>query len=176
MKRIMKFAGIIAASAALIVCCSKEASYDTPETNPTTQQQADDQGETGLSYVPGQVLSSFGARFENGAKTKVSISIGEENATLAFEGGVDPDAVLVVSGSNTAKYVYDGEKFVPDSDALVLDTDVTVYYPFDEFTLDGSNNVVFTMPAAVADLADLGDKNPLAAQLSGNDTDGYTAT
>ena len=174
----MKFAGIIAASAALMVCCSKEASYDDVATDPSTQQPADDQGDTNPSIVSGEVLDSFGAKFENDENTKVSILIDEVNAkaTLAFEDG---DAVLVVSGSNTAIYVYDydGEKFVPDSKStpLTLKENVEVYYPYDEFKLDGSS-VVFTMPDAVADIYDLGDKNPLAAQLSGNDTDGYTAT
>lgn len=159
----MKFAGIIAASAALMVCCSKDASYDDVATDPSTQQQ----GDTNPSIVSGEVLDSFGAKFENDVNTKVSITIDKEKAKakLDFEGGVDPDAVLVVSGSSTAKYVYDGEKFVPDSTPLTLDENVEVYYPFDEFKLDDSNNVVFTMPAAVTDLSDLGTKNPLAGKI-----------
>ena len=175
----MKFAGIIAASAALMVCCSKEASYDDVATDPSTQQPADDQGDTNPSIVSGEVLDSFGAKFENDKfendeNTKVSILIDEANAeaTLNFEDG---DAVLVVSGATSAAYQYDGTKFVPIVDPVTLDTDVTVYYPASAFALSGSD-VVFTMPAAVADLADLGAKNPLAAQLSGDDTNGYTAT
>ena len=168
MKRIMKFAGIIAASAALMVCCSKEASYDDVATDPSTQQPADDQGDTNPSIVSGEVLDSFGAKFENDVNMNVSISIGSKDATLDFD---DRDSVLVVSGSYTAKYVYDGEKFVPDSTPLPLDENVEVYYPYGEFELDGSD-VVFTMPAAVENLDDLGAKNPLAAQLSSDDTNG----
>ncbi len=162
MKRIMKFAGIIAASAALIVCCSKEASYDTPETNPTTQQQADDQGETGLSYVPGEVLASFSADFENDAATKVAFDeIGASTATLSFRDG---DKVLVRSDSETKVYVYDTDKFTPESDGIAITDGIEVYYPANEFARSG-DNIVFTMPAAVTDLSDLGTKNPLAGKI-----------
>ena len=163
MKRIMKFAGIIAASAALMVCCSKEASYDDVATDPSTQQPADDQGDTNPSIVSGEVLDSFGVTFEG--QTKVSVDIG--TGATAIE---DKDEALVfVDKSNYATYIY-----VESESAFVLKSGETpialtaaagVYYPANEFAVSGED-VKFIMPAGIEATGDLGAIVPMAGVIA----------
>ena len=167
MNNTFKFVGLLAVYVVLLLACNKEAAID--EVHPANGQLTDTPG---VSYTSGEILTSFSAKFENGLKTKVGINIGDDKASLSFK---TDDEVLVVSGTASASYKYDGNEFVAVDTPITLSTSVSVYYPVSEFTFDGTN-VVFTMPAAVTDIADLGVKVPLAAQLTGSDTEGYTAT
>lgn len=159
----MKFAGIIAASAALMVCCSKEASYDDVATDPSTQQPADDQGDTNPSIVSGEVLDSFGVTFEG--QTKVSVDLG--TGTTAIED--EDEALVFVDGSNYATYIYDESEsaFVLKSGEthIALTAAARVYYPANEFEVSGED-VKFIMPAGIEATGDLGAIAPMAGVIA----------
>ena len=156
MRNTVKFFGLIALAAVLFGCEKKiDPVNDTPKDN--TEQQTD------LSqYDPGEYLVSFGATIEN-PETKAVITIGDTQATVAFEKG---DEVLAVSGSESKTYVYNAteSKFLPAAEPLSYsENDILFYYPASCFDAKG----VFTMPDAATGLADLGDKAPMAAKIAG---------
>ncbi|MBQ3711699.1 MAG: hypothetical protein II891_04815 [Bacteroidales bacterium] len=146
-----------------MVCCSKEASYDDVATDPSTQQPADDQGDTNPSIVSGEVLDSFGVTFEG--QTKVLVDLG--TGTTAIE---DKDEALVfVNGSKYATYIYDESKsaFVLKSGEtpIALTAAASVYYPANEFEVSGEN-VLFVMPGGIVASGDLGAIAPMAGVIA----------
>ena len=174
MKKMMKLFGLIALSA-VAFSCSKEVSQDitAPEGNGPEEQTAP---ATEKPVADGNVLTSFSVTFENdaaGAKTKVSVDLGSGETDIE-----EGDLVLVVSGSSSATYQYDGEKFVPETEGgeITIDADAGagVYYPAGEFELNTTNSqVLFTMPSAIVAGGDFGAINPMAGQITGSEGD-YT--
>ena len=161
MKKTMKFIGLIA-MAALLFSCEKK-NIDTPVENPQETETPSDLSQ----YDPNEYLVRFGATIES-AQTKAEINI--ESGAVAFETG---DKVRAVSGTNSSIYVYDkdAEQFNPESEPLKYSTDdILFYYPADNFDASG----VFNMPEAAADLADLGDKAPMAATATAGETASVT--
>ena len=169
MKKMMKLFGLIALSA-VAFSCSKEVSQDitAPEGNGPEEQTAP---ATEKPVADGNVLTSFSVTFENdaaGAKTKVSVDLGSGETDIE-----EGDLVLVVSGSSSATYQYDGEKFVPETEGGEITIDAYagagVYYPAGEFELNTTNSqVVFTMPSAIVAGGDFGAINPMVGQITGS--------
>lgn len=167
MKKTLKLFGLVALSA-FVFSCTKETALDIEKENitPADEQQAETPDTPVIPATDGGLLTSFGVTFEGhqDADTKVTVDLGE--GTTAIENG---DEVLVyVSASNKAVYAYnkDESKFELSSGGPVtLDAPASVFYPADEFDEETG---VFTMPAAVTDLEDLGDKAPMAGQIEGS--------
>ncbi len=159
MKKTLKFIGLFAMAAVLFSCEKKvDPVNDTPK-NP------EEQGIDLSQFDPSEYLVSFGATIE-APQTKATITIGNTEASVEFD---DNDEVLVVSGGNSATYVYNknGNQFTPEGEPLKYSTDeILFYYPAGNFNTSG----VFTMPDAAADLADLGDKAPMAAKAAAGET------
>ena len=159
MKKTLKFIGLFAMAAVLFSCEKKvDPVNDTPK-NP------EEQGIDLSQFDPSEYLVRFGATIE-APQTKATITIGNTEASVEFD---DNDEVLVVSGGNSATYVYnkDADQFTPDGEPLKYSTDeILFYYPAGNFNTSG----VFTMPDAAADLADLGDKAPMAAKSAAGET------
>ncbi len=159
MKKTLKFIGLFAMAAVLFSCEKKvDPTVDTPK-------DPEQQGVDLSKYNPDEYLVSFGATIE-APQTKATITIGNTEASVEFD---DNDKVLVVSGGNSATYAYnkDADQFTPEGEPLKYSTDeILFYYPADNFNTSG----VFTMPDAVADLADLGDKAPMAAKSAAGET------
>lgn len=167
MKKTLKLFGLVALSA-FVFSCTKETALDIEKDNitPADEQQAETPDTPVIPATDGGLLTSFGVTFEGqkDADTKVTVNLGD--GTTAIENG---DEVLVyVSASNKAVYAYnkDESKFELSSGGPVtLDAPASVFYPADEFDEETG---VFTMPAAVTDLEDLGDKAPMAGQIEGS--------
>ena len=167
MKKTLKLFGLVALSA-FVFSCTKETALDIEKENitPADEQQAETPDSPVIPATDGGLLTSFGVTFEGqqDADTKVTVDLGE--GTTAIENG---DEVLVyVSASNKAVYAYnkDESKFELSSGGPVtLDAPASVFYPAGEFN---NETGVFTMPAAVTDLEDLGDKAPMAGQIEGS--------
>ena len=110
-------------------------------------------------YDASKFLVSFTGTLE---QTKVTVNLDE--GSLAWEAG---DKVLVQAAAGTAQYQYntDGKFYPVDEDNLLALTEgetVHMYYPYDAFTVNGTQ-AVYTMDEGVMGVEDLGDKNPLAA-------------
>ncbi len=162
MKKTLKFIGLFAMAAVLFSCEKKvDPTVDTPK-------DPEQQGVDLSKYNPDEYLVSFGATIE-APQTKATITIGNTEASVEFD---DNDKVLVVSGGSSATYVYNkggatDNKFYPESEPLqYTEGDILFYYPASCFSTEG----VFTMPLAAADLADLGDKAPMAAKSAAGET------
>lgn len=159
MKKTLKFIGLIAMAAVLFSCEKKN--IDTPVKNPQETETPSD-----LSQLdPSKYLLSFGATIESPA-TKATIDFEEDlkEAKVTFDKN---DEVLVVSGTETATYHFDGTQFIPnqpESPLAIDENGMTVYYPSSEFSVSEST-VTFSMPGPVEDLEDLGKKAPMAAQI-----------
>ena len=167
MKKTLKLFGLVALSA-FVFSCTKETALDIEKENitPADEQQAETPDTPVIPATDGGLLTSFGVTFEGqqDADTKVTVNLG--NGTTAIENG---DEVLVyVSASNKAVYAYNEaeSKFELSSGGPVtLDAPASVFYPATEFDEETG---VFTMPAAVTDLENLGDKAPMAGQIEGS--------
>lgn len=173
MKKTLKLFGLVALSA-FAFSCTKETALDIEKENitPADEQQAETPDTPVIPATDGGLLTSFGVTFEGqqDADAKVTVDLGE--GTTAIENG---DEVLVyVSASNKAVYAYNkGEsKFELSSGGPVtLDAPASVFYPADEFNEETG---VFTMPAAVTSIEDLGDKAPMAGQIEEGTAGAYT--
>ena len=167
MKKTLKLFGLVALSA-FVFSCTKETALDIEKENitPADEQQAETPDTPVIPATDGGLLTSFGVTFEGqkDADTKVTVNLGD--GTTAIENG---DEVLVyVSASNKAVYAYNEaeSKFELSSGGPVtLDAPASVFYPAGEFN---NETGVFTMPAAVTDLENLGDKAPMAGQIEGS--------
>lgn len=165
MKKTLKLFGLVALSA-FVFSCTKETALDIEKENitPADEQQAETPDNPVIPATDGGLLTSFGVTFEGqqDADTKVSINLG--SGVTAIEDG---DEVLVyVSETNKATYKYNKGKFEFSEGAPVtLDAPASVFYPAGEFN---NETGVFTMPAAVTSLEDLGDKAPMAGQIEGS--------
>lgn len=167
MKKTLKLFGFVALSA-FVFSCTKETALDIEKENitPADEQQAETPDTPVIPATDGGLLTSFGVTFEGqkDADTKVTVNLGD--GTTAIENG---DEVLVyVSASNKAVYAYNEaeSKFELSSGGPVtLDAPASVFYPAGEFN---NETGVFTMPAAVTDLEDLGNKAPMAGQIEGS--------
>lgn len=164
MKKTLKLFGLVALSA-FVFSCTKETALDIEKENitPADEQQAETPDTPVIPATDGGLLTSFGVTFEGqqDADTKVSINLG--NGETAIEDG---DEVLVyVSETNKAVYAYNKaeSKFeLSEGAPVALDAPASVFYPAGEFN---NETGVFTMPAAVTGLEDLGDKAPMAGQI-----------
>ena len=161
MKKTFNFFGLIAL-AAVVFSCTKEASQAEPETapakeNPTEVAPAD-------QLDPSLYLVSFGATIE-GIDTKASINLS--TGAVSFSDG---DEVLVVSGTESALYVYSGgdDNFKPKADAVSLAADVKAYYPAGSY-VNNTGIVTFTMPEATTE--NPGTLAPMCATISGGVAD-----
>lgn len=167
MKKTLKLFGLVALSA-FVFSCTKETALDIEKENitPADEQQAETPDTPVIPATDGGLLTSFGVTFEGqqDADTKVTVNLG--NGTTAIENG---DEVLVyVSKTNKATYKYnDGNSNFELSSGgpVTLDAPASVFYPATEFDEETG---VFTMPAAVTSLDDLGDKAPMAGQIEGS--------
>lgn len=164
MKKSYKVLALLTA-ATLLFSCNKENAVED-EVNAPAEETTTPGG-----TVENGILMSFGASFENDVNTKAAF--GEINASTASLSFQNDDRVLVRSGSVTKEYKYDGSMFIPVDGGIAIAEDIEVYYPYGEFELSG-DDIVFTMPAAVTSLADLGAKNPLAGKIV--DDGGYKVT
>ena len=166
MKYTFRFLALIAAASIVFFSCEKETASDAetevPGTTDPSAQEETNPGEN-TQFDPDAYLLSFGAGFENDAKSKVDINIGTGTAGLTLEEG---DEALVYNGEASAVYVYDGALFKSEN-PVALGSDCQVFYPAAEFSVS-DNNVIFTMPNAVKDIEDLGKKNPLAGKITGS--------
>ena len=168
MKYTFRFLALIAAASIVFFSCEKETASDAetevPGTTDPSAQEETNPGEN-PQFDPDAYLLSFGAGFENDDKTKVGIDIGTSTAGLTLEEG---DEALVYNGKASAVYVYDGAQFKSEN-PVTLEAGCQVFYPAEEFGVsDPDGNVIFTMPAAVTDIEDLGAKNPLAGKITGS--------
>ncbi len=164
MKKTMKYFWLLAA-AAVLFSCQKETG-DAPVQQPAndTEEQTSPAGPGIQDLDPEVYLTGFSASMEE-IVPKVSVDVVE--GSLTFEDG---DAVLVVTANKSGKYIYNAtdEVFEPEStDQAVPAGNAKAYYPFGEFSADGTD-VTFTMPEAVTagSAEDLGDKTPMAALIS----------
>lgn len=154
MRNTVKFIGLIA-MAAVLFGCEKKTDPVTP-----TPKDSEEQGIDLSQFDPSEYLVSFGATIES-AKTKADINL--ESGVVTFENG---DKVIAVTDGKSSTYTYNNDKFeldtsIQDNEPLKFSTnDIQFYYPAGCFDKDG----VFAMPDAAADLADLGDKAPMAAK------------
>ena len=169
MRYTFRILALIAAASMFFFSCQKETATGVEEnvpgtTGPATQEETNP-GEN-PQFDPEEYLLSFGAGIESGAYTRVGISIGSSAADLALEEG---DEALAYNGSESAVYVYDGEKFnIKEGETPVsFSAGCQIFYPAAEFGVS-DGNVIFTMPSAVEDLANLGAKNPLAGKVTGS--------
>lgn len=166
MKYSFRFLGLIAAASIVFFSCEKETALDVAEEVPETTDPATEEKTTpeeNTEFDPSEYLLSFGASFENDAQTKVDINLGTGELTLKAG-----DKALAYNGTDSAVYVYDSEEssFKAEGTPIAFGVGVQVFYPASEFSVSGSD-VIFTMPAAIADVADLGAKNPLAGKIAG---------
>lgn len=165
MKYTFRFLALIAAASIVFFSCEKETASDAetevPGTTDPSAQEETNPGEN-TQFDPDAYLLSFGAGFENDAKSKVDINIG--TGALTLENG---DEALVYNGTDSAVYVYDGTLFKSET-PVTFSSGCQVFYPADEFSVSGGN-VIFTMPAAVTGIEDLGAKNPLAGKITGTE-------
>jgi len=170
MKYSFRFLGLIAAASIVFFSCEKETALDVKEEVPETTDPATEENTTpeeNTEFDPSEYLLSFGASFENDAQTKVDINIGTGELTLKTG-----DKALAYNGTDSAVYVYDSEEssFKAEGTPIAFGVGVQVFYPASEFRVSGSDpdlDVIFTMPGAITDVADLGAKNPLAGKIAG---------
>lgn len=167
MKYSFRFLGLIAAASIVFFSCEKETALDVAEEVPETTDPATEENTTpeeNTEFDPSEYLLSFGASFENDAQTKVDINIGTGELTLKTG-----DKALAYNGTDSAVYVYDSEEssFKAEVTPIAFNTGVKVFYPASEFSVSGSD-VIFTMPAAITGVDDLGAKNPLAGKIAGS--------
>ena len=170
MKKTIKFFALAALSCSIIFSCTKEDSTSAGGTGTLAPDQTQTEEETVNPAVDGNLLTSFGVNFES--MTKVNVDLG--TGTTAIENN---DEVLVSdTDGNSAIYVYDGSKFeVKEGETPVtLSTTVGVYYPANEFEVDG-NAVKFIMPAGIESSGDFGAINPMAGVITGS-AGAYTVT
>ena len=166
MKYSFRFLGLIAAASIVFFSCEKETALDVAEEVPETTDPATEEKTTpeeNTEFDPSEYLLSFGASFENDAQTKVEINLGTGELTLKAG-----DKALAYNGTDSAVYVYDSEEssFKAEGTPIAFGVGVQVFYPASEFSVSGSD-VIFTMPAAITGVADLGAKNPLAGKIAG---------
>ena len=169
-----------AAVAVFALSCNNEKSLNeavTPE-DPQDEVPTTDPVETTdptEEYDPSEYLLSFGARFENdpvkqpeAKETKVSVDL--DAGTTAVENG---DEVLVfVASDNKAVYVFDSSNnrfnLKGGETAVELSASASVFYPADEYEVDGES-VKFIMPAAIEASDDFGAINPMAGVIAGSE-------
>ena len=98
-------------------------------------------------------LLGFDASMEDMTKAEIDFSSGSVTWT-------NGDKVLVVAGTTSAEYAWDGSAFKPQNTPVEFGSDPAyAYFPADCFTVSGGE-VSFTMPQALA--ADPGKKLPMA--------------
>lgn len=175
MKKTLKLFGLVALSA-FVFSCTKETALDIEKENitPADEQQAETPDTPVIPATDGGLLISFGVTFEGQqvADTKVSVDLGT-GVTNMEEG----DEVLVFVGEgNKAIYKYNGSEFIlkEGETAVELQASAGVYYPADEFDVDGTD-VKLRMPAAIETSDDLGALNPMAGVVEG-EAGAYTVT
>lgn len=175
MKKTLKLFGLVALSA-FVFSCTKEIALDIEKENitPVDEQQAETPDTPVIPATDGGLLTSFGVTFEGqqDADTKVSVDLGT-GVTNMEEG----DEVLVFVGEgNKAIYKYNGSEFIlkEGETAVELQASAGVYYPADEFDVDGTD-VKLRMPAAIETSDDLGALNPMAGVVEG-EAGAYTVT
>lgn|GEM_PF-1823542 len=168
MKKIIKSLSLLALSAMVFFACDK--TDRTPAATDQDKPSAIDWS----GYDANTYLLGFGADIV-APDTKVAIDFDAN--TLTFEEG---DLVKVYApnaeGTKVGTYKYDQGLFVPNSeaDAILLGTgEAFLYYPAGSFDAEAAT---LTMPSAVGDQADLGDKNPMAGHIDAGaqrDEDGH---
>lgn len=179
MKKALKYFVILVLAVGM-VACSKESDVTVtdPQTEPSQEQTSpenetsdsseDGTGSSDLSQLdPTVYLLGFGVHFENDVEPLATVQskadIDMTSGIISLEGG---ESVLVRSGEETGKYIFDSTEqvFAPEdeSQAIHIAENIEVYYPYDSFVLE-EGKIVFTMPALVKvdDTADLADKNPM---------------
>lgn len=154
MKKTMKFIGLIA-MAAVLFSCEKKIDTETVIVDTTPDEAA----------VDGSLLKSFGATFENQTKVSVDIETGDTSLEI---GDV---ALVFVSSTNYAEYKFDGTAFVPKGEnAVELSSTASVYYPREEFEVDGET-VKFVMPGGIKASESLGAIAPMAGVITQKEGD-----
>ncbi len=167
MKKTMKYFALAITGAIIFSCGKEEAGEIVPAASDAQEQTSGETDNPVDPAIDGNLLTSFSVNFESlvdEAGTKVSVNLG--TGATAIENG---DEVLVCNdeGGN-AVYVYDGTEFSAKSGEtpVALSTAVSVYYPADEFELDGTA-VKFVMPGGVEASGDLGAIAPMAGVIAG---------
>ena len=167
MKKTMKYFALAITGAIIFSCGKEEAGEIVPAASDAQEQTSGENDNPVDPAIDGNLLTSFSVNFESlvdEAGTKVSVNLG--TGVTAIENG---DEVLVCNdeGGN-AVYVYDGTEFSAKSGEtpVALSTAVSVYYPADEFELDGTA-VKFVMPGGVEASGDLGAIAPMAGVIAG---------
>lgn len=152
----------LAAIASIAFSCTREDGPIEKETIPSGEQTTpgEEQGTSvDLSqYDPSKYLVSFGASIEDVTKADINLAEG----TVSFQ---NDDRVLVVSGSNSAEYKYDGTEFKAVSTPLEQSGELKAYYPKDYYSFD-SGVVTFTMPEATTE--NPGTLAPMCGVISEN--------
>ena len=157
MKKIIESLSLLTLSAMVFFSCDK--ADRTPA--------ATDQGEPSVidwsDLDPNTYLLGFSADI---AAPGTKVAIDFDANTLTFEEG---DLVKVYApdaeGTKVGTYKYDQGLFVPNSeaDAILLGSgEAYLYYPAGSFDAEAAT---LTMPSAIGDRADLGDKNPMAGHI-----------
>ena len=140
MRSLIKCAGILVCLF-LSAACAKEQINSVEE--PSHAQEWD----------ASKYLLGFDASMEDMTKAEIDFSSGSVTWT-------NGDKVLVVAGTTSAEYAWDGSAFKPQNTPVEFGSDPAyAYFPADCFTVSGGE-VSFTMPQALA--ADPGKKLPMA--------------
>lgn len=164
MKKTLNFFAI-ATICMIAFSCTKEESN-----NPVSEK---DQAAVEVQVVPavdGNLLTSFGVSFENDVDAPATcVSVNLADGITSIENG---DEVLVfVDKNNYAIYTYDNSssKFVLKNgeNPVSLDGPASVFYPEDEFDVEGTG-VKFTMPSAIEASEDFGAINPMVGRITGS--------
>ena len=140
MRSLIKCAGILVCLF-LSAACAKEQINSVEE--PSHAQEWD----------ASKYLLGFDASMEDMTKAEIDFSSGSVTWT-------NGDKVLVVAGTTSAEYAWDGSAFKPQNTPVEFGSDPAyAYFPADCFTVSGGE-VSFTMPQALA--ADPGKKLRMA--------------
>ena len=144
----------LAIAGAILFSCSKEEVNTSEQIidNPSGGQEQSGQDDgTVRPVVNGELLTSFSA-----VTAKVSINIGT-GATDIEDGD---EALVFVSGDNSAVYTYTDGQFVPKAGQtpVTLSGAAGVYYPADGFVAAG-DAVKLTMPGGLETSGDIGAVN-----------------
>ncbi len=161
MKKTLKYFAL-AAMCVIAFSCAKEEGV-TPAAAPEQSAPAQDKV---TPAEDGNLLTSFGVSFEGDA-VQTAVSVNLASGETAIE--TDDEVLVFVDGSNNAIYKYDGSEFVlkAGETAVALGGPASVFYPADEYEVDGSSDVKFVMPAG-SEGATFGDINPMVGVISGS--------
>lgn len=162
MKKTFKYFAL-AVLCTIAFSCAKEESRDiVNEENNVAEEQV-------TPAIDGNLLTSFGVSFENDVDAPATcVSVNLADGITSIENG---DEVLVfVDKNNYAIYTYDNSssKFVLKNgeNPVSLDGPASVFYPEDEFDVEGTG-VKFTMPSAIEASEDFGAINPMVGRITG---------